>query len=191
MKELSKSKIKEYFHEISVLDKADDKYEDKCNLSRSNIKELTKKLDYYLYLEKQMDESRENEINLTDKDAKTVKFGEHQGTDVGYNVQAVVDSKNKLITTFEVSNFSADQGQLYSMSKNAKQVYEVKELEVLADKVYFDSNDIAKCDLENIITYVSKPVYSNQIDDSRYFSNKFKYNKETDTYTCPEGKTLF
>lgn len=43
-----------------------------------------------------------NEINLTDPDAKTVKFGVNQGTDVGYNVQSVVDSKNKLIATFEV-----------------------------------------------------------------------------------------
>lgn len=52
-----------------------------------------------------MDELGENEINLTDSDARTVKFGSHQGTDVGYNIQAVVDAKNKLITTFEVSYF--------------------------------------------------------------------------------------
>ena len=52
-----------------------------------------------------MDELGENEINLTDSDARTVKFGAYQGTDVGYNIQAVVDAKNKLITTFEVSYF--------------------------------------------------------------------------------------
>ena len=48
-----------------------------------------------------MDEADVNEINLTDNDARTVKFGAHQGTDVGYNVQAVVDCKNKLITTLK------------------------------------------------------------------------------------------
>ncbi|MGL6106692.1 transposase, partial [Romboutsia sp.] len=83
------------------------------------------------------------------------------------------------------------QGQLYSMSKKTKDFYNVDELEVLADKGYYDSNDIAKCDSEKIVTYIYKPVFSNKIGDSRYFSNKFKYDKETDTYTCPEGKTLF
>ena len=54
-----------------------------------------------------MDEADVNEINLTDNDARTVKFGAHQGTDVGYNVQAVVDCKNKLITTFEIIDASS------------------------------------------------------------------------------------
>lgn len=77
------------------------------------------------------------------------------------------------------------------MESKAKEIYEVDKLEALADKGYFDSNDIVKCDSENIITYVSKPVYFNQIGDSRYFSDKFKYNKDTDTYTCPEGPILY
>ena len=54
-------------------------------------------------------------------------------------------------------------------------IYKVKTLEVLADKGYFDSNDIHQCEREEIITYVSKPCYSNGIGDSRYFSEKFKY----------------
>lgn len=191
MKEIVKSNVKEYFHDMSMIDKSEDDYEEQCNQIRANIKKQTEKLDYYLELENKMDELEENEINLTDSDARTVKFGAHQGTDVGYNIQAVVDAKNKLITTFEVSNFSADQGQLYNMASKAKEIYDVEKLEALADKGYFDSSDIAKCDYADIVTYVSKPVYSNQIGDSRYFTHKFKYNKDSDTYTCPEGKTLF
>ena len=77
------------------------------------------------------------------------------------------------------------------MASKAKGIYDVDKIEALADKGYFDSSDIAKCDDEDMITYVSKPVYSNQIGDSRYFTNKFKYNKDSDTYTCPKGKSLF
>lgn len=40
-----------------------------------------------------MDIAGINEINFTDNDARTVKFGAHKGTDVGYNVQSAVDSK--------------------------------------------------------------------------------------------------
>lgn len=191
MKEIAKSKIKEYFHDISMADESDEDYEENCDSMRKNIKDLTKKLDYYIELENKMDECGQDEINLTEKDARTVKFGANQGTDVGYNVQSVVDAKNKLITTFEVNNLSPDQGQLYNMAVKAKEIYDVDELEALADKGYFDTFDIAKCKEEDIVTYVSKPIYANKTGDSRYFSNKFKYNKETDTYTCPEGKTLF
>ena len=104
MKELADNKIKEYLHEIEVADRFDDEEgidKESINLKIDNLKE---KLKHYDELESIMDETGENEINYTDNDAKTVKFGAHQGTDVGYNVQAVVDAKNKLITTFEVIN---------------------------------------------------------------------------------------
>lgn len=83
MKEITKSNIKEYFHDISMADESDDNYEEDCESMRKNIKDLTKKLDYYIELENKMDEIGQDEINLTDKDAKTVKFGANQGTDVG------------------------------------------------------------------------------------------------------------
>lgn len=191
MREIANSKIKEYLHEIEVSDRLENQKELDKELINIEIDNLKEKLKYYDELEKNMDEADVNEINLTDNDARTVKFGAHQGTDVGYNVQAVVDCKNKLITTFEVNNLSQDQGQLYTMSKKAKDIYKVKTLEVLADKGYFDSNDIHQCEREEIITYVSKPCYSNGIGDSRYFSEKFKYDNKTDTYICPEGNRLY
>ena len=115
MREIANSKIKEYLHEIEVSDRLENQKELDKELINIEIDNLKEKLKYYDELEKNMDEADVNEINLTDNDARTVKFGAHQGTDVGYNVQAVVDCKNKLITTFEVNNLSQDQGQLYTM----------------------------------------------------------------------------
>ena len=191
MREIANSKIKEYLHEIEVADRVENQKELDKEFINIEIDNLKEKLKYYDELEKNMDEADVNEINLTDSDARTVKFGAHQGTDVGYNVQTVVDYKNKLITTFEVNNLSQDQGQLYTMSKKAKDIYKVKTLEVLADKGYFDSNDIHQCERDDIVTYVSKPSYSNGIGDSRYFSEKFKYDNETNTYICPDGNRLY
>lgn len=190
MKELADNKIKEYLHEIEVADRVDDKESIDKESINIKINDLNEKIKHYDELEKIMDETGENEINLTDNDAKTVKFGAHQGTDLGYNVQAVVDEKNKLFTTFEVINNSADQGQLFNMSNKAKKIYNVETLEVLADKGYFEGKDIEKCEMENIVTYVSKPDYSNGIGDARYFIGKFKYNAQSDTYICPEGQVL-
>jgi hypothetical protein len=92
--------------------------------------------------------------------------------------------------TFDISTNLADQGQLYNMSSKAKEKLDVETIEVLADKGYFDVNDLEKCEENGIVTYVAKPKYSNSIGDSRYFSDRFKYDKDSNTYTCPDGQTL-
>lgn len=182
MKELAQSKILEYLHDIEINNNEIISIDiDKDKIVES-IKRLEEKVAYYDDLEVTLIKNDNNEINLTDSDAKTVKFGAHQGTDVGYNVQSVVDSKNKLIATFEVTNNSADQGQLYNMSKKAKDIFDCETIEVLADKGYFDSKDFEKCEKEKIIAYVSKPRYSNSIGDSRYFLDRFRYVENKDIY---------
>ncbi|MGO5065983.1 hypothetical protein FDF31_06980 [Clostridium sporogenes] len=76
------------------------------------------------------------------------------------------------------------------MSTKAIEKLEVDSIEVVADKEYFDIDDLQKCQQNNIVPYVSKPVYSNSIGGSRYFSDKFRYNSKDNTYICPEGEIL-
>lgn len=193
MKELVLNKINEYMHDLEANDLSEDNEEIKFKKEeiKNIIQKLEDKLKEYTELEKSLEISDINEINFTDADARTVKFGAHQGTDVGYNVQAVVDSKNKLITTFEVTNNSADQGQLYNMSSKAKSIFDVESIEALADKGYFEPSDLKKCEENQIICYVSKPTYSNGTGNSVYFSDKFKYDAQDNIYICPEGQKLF
>lgn len=192
MKERVQNKINEYIDDLDKNDFIEDSEDIKLNKEKleKSIEFLEKKKFFYEELEKELEEKNLNEINFTDPDARTVKFGANQGTDVGYNIQSVVDSKNKLIVSYDVSNNSADQGQLYNMSTKAIEKLEVDSIEVLADKGYFDIDDLQKCQQNNIVSYVSKPVYSNSIGDSRYFSNKFRYNSKDNTYICPEGEIL-
>jgi len=192
MKELVKSKINEYMHDLDINDSSEDNEE--INLKKEEIKSAIQKLESkfqeYGELEKTLEINGVNEINFTDPDAKTVKFGAHQGTDVGYNIHAAVDSKNKLIVAFEVTNNSADQGQLYNMSNKAKEVFVVESIESLADKGYFEASDLKECEENQITCYVSKPSYSNSTGEYAYFTDKFKYNPHYNTYTCPEGQVL-
>lgn len=192
MKEIATSKISEYMHDLEINDSSDD--EDDKKLKREEIENAIKALDdkiaEYDQLEKELVDCETNEINLTDPDAKTVKFGAHQGTDVGYNVQAAVDSKNKLIAAFDVINNSTDHGQLYNMSEKAKSIFEVETIESLADKGYFDTADLKECEENNIVCYVAKPKFQNSTGNPIYFSDKFKYNPQDNTYTCPEGQEL-
>ena len=192
MKQLVENRIKEYLHDIEMNDSLDENESNKLDsvALTAAIQKLEEKLAYYDDLEANLIKNGENEVNFTDSDAKTVKFGANQGTDVGYNVQSAVDSQNKLIVTYDVINNSADQGQLYNMGKKVKDILDVESIEVLADKGYFDTKDFTSCEEENILPYVSRPRYSNSIGDSRYFSDRFKYLKDEDVYLCPDGQKL-
>lgn len=192
MKELIQNKINKYMHDLEK----NDLYEsnEEINLEKEELhnalQKLDNKLQKYVELEKTLEISGINEINFTDPDAKTVQFGAHQGTDVGYNIQAAVDSKNKLVTTFEVINKSTDYGQLYNISDKAKSIFNIKSIESLADKGYFEVTDLIKCEENQIICYVSKPIYANSTGEFVYFYDNFKYNPQDNTYRCPEGHNL-
>lgn len=53
---------------------------------------------------------------------------------VGYNVQAAVDAKHHMIVAHEVTNVGHDRTQLASMSKQAREVLNMEDLTVLADR---------------------------------------------------------
>ncbi len=76
------------------------------------------------------------------------------------------------------------------MSNKAKLIFNVESIESLADKGYYEPSDFKKCEEEQIVCYVSKPTFANSTGYSVYFSDKFKYNLQDNTYTCPEGHNL-
>ena len=109
----------------------------------------------YEEMKNNISETGETEISTTDKDARLMAAN-NNGIDVCYNVQAITDSKNKLIVDYDVINNPADQGQLSKMTKRAKEAFEVEEIEALADKGYHQADDLKECEKEHITTYVSK-----------------------------------
>lgn len=112
IKERVEIKINEYMNELAQNDELEDSVEalDRKENIKSALKKLEEKNTYYDKINDLLDENEVNEINLTDLDARTVKFGSHQGTDVGYNIQTVVDAKQKLIIDYDVINNSTDHG---------------------------------------------------------------------------------
>lgn len=114
----------------------------------------------------------------------------NNGVDVCYNVQTVVDSKHKLIVDCDVINNPTDHGQLSEMGKRAKDIFEVDELKALADKGYYNADDLKECEKEYITTYVSKQVFSNSTGEREFYADRFKYDKEKNVYVCPAGHEL-
>ena len=51
-----------------------------------------------------------------------------------------------MIVDFKVNNHADDKRNLFSVSEQAKEILAVENLTVLADKGYYDGQDIAKCE---------------------------------------------
>ena len=79
----------------------------------------------------------DQQISLTDPDARAMATSGRGSGVVGYNVQAAVDAKHHLIVAHEVTNIGHDRDQLTSMAGQAKAAMGVQALDVLADRGYF------------------------------------------------------
>lgn len=97
-------------------------------------------------LDAQMRNTPDQQISLTDPDARSMATSGRGSGVVGYNVQVAVDTEHHLIVTHEVINVGSDRGQLARMSKQAKEVLEVDKLEAVADRGYFDGEEILACE---------------------------------------------
>jgi transposase len=136
-----------------------------------------------------LDESGETQLSLTDPDARLlVKSG--QGV-AGYNVQAVVDDKHKLIVASEVVNDSSDVNQLHAMARAAKEALDAEALQVLADEGYYSSAELKACEDDGITAYVP-PFEGNGLPEKagRFGLKKFGYDSAANVYTCPAGQSL-
>ena len=134
--------------------------------------------------------SGEQQISLTDPDARAMTSQSHSAYVVGYNVQSAVDTQNHIIVAHDVINVGSDRGQLSSMAGTARDALGAEKLEALADRGYFKSEEIAACEEVGIEAYVPKPLTSNARAEGRFDKDDFVYDPENDHYLCPAGQRL-
>jgi transposase len=136
-----------------------------------------------------LEASGETQLSLTDPDARLLaKNGQAL---VGYNVQAVIDDKHKLIVESEVVNDSSDVGQLHAMATAAKDTLEAEALQVLADVGYYSSTELKACEDDGIVAYVPPSEGTGRLEKQGRFSLKdFSYDGAANAYRCPAGALL-
>lgn len=184
------ARIEEYISELDASDANEDKQsvELKKNDVTKKLAELKERKTYYKALENTMIKSGQKQISMSDPDSRSLPIKDGV-TDICYNIQSVADSKHSLIVAFDTIN-TIDQGQLCPMASEAMAVLEVKEIQVLADKGYHTGKDLEDCKEAKINTIVAYPQKSNNAIESNYQTSAFEYNKQQDTYTCPQGAVL-
>ncbi len=145
------------------------------------------KRERYRNIEKQLQQSGEAQISLTDPDAKAVVL--HRNiVNVGYNVQAGCDAKHKLFTNNDTGTVN-DTHALSSMALDAKELLGVEKMKTLTDKGYTTAKHLDICTQSGITPYSSPKDHSSQ-HNGLYPMVDFKYNRQRDSYTCPAGRTL-
>lgn len=149
-----------------------------------------RKEKYERYLQ-QLEETGCNELSEVDPDARLMG-NNRDGVEVAYNVQSAVDSKAHIILDFDVSLNPTDHHLLGTMVKKVRKRYRLKRFTVVADKGYYNGEDLARVKKYKVAAIVSKQKGSDPKNQPEAFhTDKFQYDKATDSYTCPAGKQLF
>ena len=106
-----------------------------------------------------MQASTDQQISLTDPDSRSMATSGRGSGVVGYNVQVAVDTEHHLIVTHEVTNTGSDRSQLANVAKDAKAVLQVEKLEAVADRGYFNGEEILACNLTRVMNIIGiKPL---------------------------------
>src|ERR1700741_950700 len=132
----------------------------------------------------------DQQISLTDPDARSMATSGRGSGVVGYNVQVAVDTKHHLIVTHEVTNTGSDRSQLATMATQAKDVLGADHLDAVADRGYYNSPEILACDQPDITVTLPKPMTSGAKSDGRFGKQDFVYLPTEDVYRCPAGEKL-
>jgi transposase len=141
-------------------------------------------------LEPVVEAAPDQQVSLTDPDARSMATSGRGSGMVGYNVQTAVDAKHHLIVAHEVTNIGNDRGQLSNMASQAKDAMGVNALDVLADRGYFKGEEVLACEPLGVTPYVPKPLTSGAKAKGRFGKQDFVYHAGDDTYRCPAGEAL-
>ena len=157
---------------------------------KEKIAKLKEEMQRLAALDVQMLATPDQQISLTDPDARSMATSGRGSGVVGYNVQVAVDTEHHLIVTHEVTNVGNDRSQLASMAKQTKDTLETGSLDVVADRGYFNSTEVLACEEAGITVTLPKPMTSNAKADGRFGKQDFRYVGEEDVYICPAGERL-
>ena len=180
---------------LSQLDTADlQDPSETVTLKKTHLKEKLEKLKSEMQkleaIEKQVLASPDKQISLTDPDSRSMATSGRGSGVVGYNVQTAVDTENHLIVAHEVTNVGNDTAHLANIAGQAKEVLQAGKLEAIADRGYFDGDQILACEEAGIAMTLPKPMRSGSKSEGRFGRQDFVYLTSEDVYRCPAKQKL-
>ena len=154
---------------------------DKIAKIREQMKELGR-------IEEELKKAPDEQISQTDPDARSMATSGRGTGIVGYNVQTAVDTKNHMVVAHEVLNEGHDRNALADIAEQARRAMGKERLTVLADRGYFNGEQIRACELDGNVPLVPKPLTSMAKFAGRYDKRDFIYDARRNEFRCPAGK---
>jgi len=148
---------------------------------REQMKELGR-------IEQELKQAPDEQISQTDPDARSMATSGRGTGIVGYNVQTAVDTKNHMVVAHEVLNVGHDRDALADMARQARRAMGKERLTVLADRGYFNGEQIRSCELDGNVPLVPKPLTSNNWAKGLFDKRDFVYDAKRNEFRCPAGK---
>ena len=151
----------------------------------STLREQMRRMDT---IREELKQQPDEQISLTDPDARSM-VSQAKGTGVvGYNVQAVVDAKHHLIVTHEVTNVGSDRAQLTKMGTAAKAAMGKDAAAGRGRPGLLQRPRDQGVHEAGITPLVPKPMTSNAKAEGRFSKADFIYIAKDDEYQCPAGQ---
>jgi transposase len=161
--------------------------DNKTQIEQEINKQLTRK-ENYKQLEQQLNDTGEAQISTSDTESRQM-ITRNNITEVAYNVQTTVDAKHNLPIDYKVTN-NNDSKAMGFMLIRAQGILGTTDFTALYDKGYHTGSEFKMAQELGINAIVAIPDTGSNAPDIRYNLARFQYNKEDDTYTCPEGHVL-
>src|SRR6202795_853674 len=139
--------VARYLQQLDTADRQEPSEALKTKTSRlkEKIEKLKEQMRRLEDLKVQMLATPDQQISLTDPDSRSMATSGRGSGVVGYNVQVAVDTKHHLIITHEVTNIGTDRSQLAHVANEAKAALDVEKLDAVADRGYFNGEEILAC----------------------------------------------
>ena len=162
--------------------------EENKKIISEQIEKQNERKQKYLDLSRQLNESEETQVSTSDPDSRQMII-RNSITEVAYNVQTTVDAKNLLTLDFKLTNEN-DSKAMGPMLGRAKKILGSADFTALYDKGYHTGSELKTGIEMGVELMVAIPGVASFAPDDRYNFDKFIYNDENDTYTCPQQKVL-
>ena len=191
-------KIEEYLKELEATDQVEDRAEREKSAQEimKIVDSLKERKDLYHGYAKELAGTGETQKSLTDTDSRLMKANGRM--EECYNVQTAVDSKNKMIAEFEVTNRADDFNQVQKMSAQTEQMLETKGLKVVVDAGYDSVQEIVACMQDGVDLHVAGTDFDVCVKAdtaggaiTEHKDRRCVYFSDRNIVLCPMGEVLY
>jgi transposase len=140
-----------------------------------------------------LDREKLEKVNVTEPDSRLMK--DSRGViQPSHNGQIAVDDKDKVIVAADVSQNATDHAEFKPMVEQVERNLGALPKEGSADAGYSSYDNLEYAEAKGLDMYMPdnflEALDEKEESEKRYHKTNLRYDEETDTYICPEGKEL-